>query len=81
MHAMITKYVKLANIDTIGRHHGMHALRHSAATRMLNDGVPLNIVSETLGHSSMEVTQNYLKISMEQLRSAGLEVSYYVQQQ
>lgn len=78
MHAMITKYVKLANINTTGRRHGMHSLRHSAATRMLNSGIPLNIVSETLGHKSMEVTQNYLKISLEQLRSAGLEVSYYV---
>lgn len=80
MHAMITKYIKLAHIDTTGRHHGIHSLRHSAASRMLNGGVPLNIISETLGHRSMEVTQNYLKISMEQLRSAGLEVSYYVQQ-
>lgn len=80
MHAMIAKYVKLAQIDTTGRHYGMHSLRHSAAARMINVGVPLNIVSETLGHKSIEVTQNYLKISIEQLRSAGLEVSYYVQQ-
>lgn len=79
MHAMITKYVKLANIDITGRHHGMHALRHGAASRMLNNGVPLNIVSETLGHSSMNITEKYLKISIEQLRLAGLEVSYYVQ--
>lgn len=79
MHAMITKYIKMAHIDTIGRHHGMHSLRHSAASRMINSGVSLHMVSETLGHSSMEVTQNYLKISMEQLRLAGLEVSYYVQ--
>lgn len=78
MHAIITKYIKLANVDITGRHHGMHSLRHSAASRMLNRGVPLNIISETLGHSSMEVTEKYLKISMEQLRSAGLEVSYYV---
>lgn len=81
MHAMITKYIELAHIDITGRHHGMHSLRHSAASRMLNGGVPLYIVSETLGHKTMEVTQNYLKISMEQLRSAGLEVSYYAQQQ
>jgi integrase/recombinase XerD len=29
MYAMISKYVKLANIDTAGRHHGMHSLRVS----------------------------------------------------
>lgn len=80
MHTMITKYIRMANINTTGRHHGMHSLRHSAASRMINNGVPLYTVSETLGHSSMEVTQNYLKFSMEQLRLAGLEVSYYVQQ-
>ncbi len=56
MYAMISKYVKLANIDTAGRHHGMHSLRHSAATRILNSGIPMNIVSETLGHKCMEVT-------------------------
>ena len=33
-----------------------HALRHSFATALLTAGVPLKVVSETLGHSSIAVT-------------------------
>ena len=31
-------------------------LRHSAATAMLNAGVPLHVVSRVLGHSSVSIT-------------------------
>jgi integrase len=34
----------------------LHSLRHSAASQMLNSGVPLFTVSKTLGHSSVSVT-------------------------
>jgi integrase/recombinase XerD len=33
-----------------------HWFRHSAATRMLRDGVPLEVVSKILGHSSVATT-------------------------
>src|SRR5258707_864302 len=35
----------------------LHWFRHSAATRMLRDGVPLEVVSKVLGHSSVVTTQ------------------------
>ena len=35
---------------------GLHTLRHSAASVMLNHGVPLKVVSEILGHSSITIT-------------------------
>jgi integrase len=35
---------------------GLHTLRHSAASVMLNAGVPLKVVSEILGHSSIAIT-------------------------
>ncbi|CAG7845788.1 Transposase from transposon Tn916 [Pseudoclavibacter triregionum] len=35
---------------------GLHTLRHSAATVMIENGVPLKIVSEILGHSSVAIT-------------------------
>ncbi len=35
---------------------GLHSLRHSAASVMLTSGVPLKVVSEILGHSSMAIT-------------------------
>jgi site-specific recombinase XerD len=35
-----------------------HWLRHTAATRMLRDGVPIEVVSTLLGHASVTTTSN-----------------------
>jgi integrase len=35
---------------------GLHTLRHTAASVMLENGVPLKIVSEILGHASVAIT-------------------------
>ena len=35
---------------------GLHTLRHSAASVMLTHGVPLKVVSDILGHSSIAIT-------------------------
>jgi len=35
---------------------GLHTLRHSAATVMIESGVPLKVVSEILGHFSVSIT-------------------------
>jgi integrase len=35
-----------------------HELRHSAASLLLGEGVPLKVVSEMLGHSGINVTAN-----------------------
>ncbi|MGY1731755.1 tyrosine-type recombinase/integrase [Geodermatophilus sp. SYSU D01045] len=37
-------------------HAGLHALRHSAASVMPSHGVPLEVVSEILGHASIAIT-------------------------
>jgi integrase len=41
---------------TLGRRVRFHDLRHTAATLMLEQGVPLKVISEMLGHSSIAVT-------------------------
>lgn len=37
-------------------HVGLHTLRHSAASVMITNGIPLKVVSEILGHSSIAIT-------------------------
>jgi integrase len=49
-----------------------HALRHTAATLMLNNGVPLEVISATLGHSSYAITADiYAKVAPTLQRGAA----------
>lgn len=73
-HRMVTRSFADAGVDTEGKHHGMHSLRHSAATNMLAGGTPYPTISSVLGHSSANVTKRYLSIDVESLRPLALEV-------
>lgn len=44
-------------------HLGVHAMRHSAATFALDEGVALAVVQELLGHSDIRVTRGYSHVS------------------
>lgn len=70
----IRHYLKKASIDYSTRKHGSHALRHSLATNLLKNRVPISIISDTLGHSNTSVTMDYLHISVENLLECSLDV-------
>ena len=53
-----------------------HILRHSRAVEMIKAGVPLTLIQDLLGHSSLTITARYLKIfqgeARQILRERGL---------
>ncbi|MDO4405430.1 MAG: tyrosine-type recombinase/integrase [Atopobiaceae bacterium] len=73
-HRSVARAFASAGVDVAGKHHGMHSLRHSAATNMLAEGTPYPTISAVLGHSSTNVTRRYLSIDVDSLRCLALEV-------
>lgn len=58
------RFARLANLP---EHCNIHGLRHSFGTDLLRKGVPINRVSEMMGHSTIEVTKIYQHLSSEDL--------------
>ena len=56
----VPRWLKRAGINTDGREIVPHSSRHSLASLLEADGVPLRYIQKMLGHSSMETTLGYL---------------------
>jgi site-specific recombinase XerD len=53
---------------------GPHCLRHSLAVHLLRQGTTVKAIGDLLGHRSIEATSVYLRLAVEDLRDAALEV-------
>jgi site-specific recombinase XerD len=53
---------------------GPHCLRHSLAVHLLHQGTSIKAIGDLLGHRSIEATCVYLRLHVDDLRDAALEV-------
>lgn len=53
---------------------GAHALRHSHATRQIDTGANLKVVSDILGHRRPSSTSVYVRVALQRLRAVALPV-------
>jgi len=70
----IQEVISKSKVKTDGRHHGPHSLRHSLASCLLKNEVPIHVISETLGHKKTDTTMMYLRIDLVSLTRCTLPV-------
>lgn len=72
-HHLITTYTRRAGISLPRGAHGMHSLRHTLASALLEQHTPLPVIAEIMGHLSTQSTQVYLHVDLEALRRCALD--------
>jgi integrase len=74
LHQILVKHARVARVSlSEKRRHGMHSLRHTLATRLLEDGTPVEQIADILGHQSVESTGVYLRSSLGLLSRCALD--------
>lgn len=74
LHNIITKYTRRAGIKVPrGKRHGLHSLRHSLASTLLEQGASLAVISEILGHVDSKSTSVYLHTDLNGLKACAID--------
>jgi integrase/recombinase XerD len=75
LHQIIVKYMKLAHLPISSKRRvGMHSLRHTLASLLLENNTPLPTISDILGHVETESTAVYLKVDIKKLKECPLNL-------
>jgi integrase len=60
------KYLRILSTKVLNRKITPHALRHTATSLLIADGVPIEVVSRMLGHKNSQITKEiYFHITQE----------------
>lgn len=73
LHHIITRYVRQAGISVPTAHRGLHVLRHTLASTLLERNTPLAVIAQVLGHLSTQSTQVYLAVDRAGLQRCALD--------
>jgi len=74
LHQILVKHARVAHVPVSDkRRHGMHSLRHTLATKLMEDGTPVEQIADILGHQSVRSTGVYLKSSLGLLAKCALD--------
>lgn len=70
---LIKTYMVKAHIPVAKKHRGMHSLRHTMASVLLEKDTPLPVISDIIGHLDTNSTAVYLKVDMARLAECPLD--------
>ena len=74
LNQLIKRYMEQAHLPTLKKRRGMHSLRHTMASMLLEKDTPLSTISDILGHVDTDSTAVYLKVDIKKLRECSLDV-------
>lgn len=72
--AIATKYLKKADINTMGQCKGFHSFRRTFGVRLLNSEVSVDMISQLLGHRAIDSSKPYLSIDEQGLKICSLDI-------
>lgn len=73
LNQIIKRYMELAHLPTLKKRRGMHSLRHTMASVLLEKDTPLSTISDILGHVDTDSTAVYLKVDINKLKECSLD--------
>lgn len=73
LNQLIKRYMELAHLPTLKKKRGMHSLRHTMASMLLEKDTPLSTISDILGHVDTDSTAVYLKVDIKKLKECSLD--------
>jgi integrase/recombinase XerD len=69
---LIKGYMRLAHLPISQKKRGLHSLRHTMASILLEKDTPLALIADILGHLDADSTAVYLKVDIKKLRECSL---------
>lgn len=69
VYGIVSRRLKALNLSL--KNYGPHSLRHACATHLINEAIPLQQISDHLGHLSLDTTRIYSKVNLANLRKVA----------